>query len=138
MEQKHGRPQKGRTNKVQIFVNSCLRKILKVKWDDKIRNEEIWEKTSALPMEEELGRRRWRWIGHALRKPSNSITRQALNWNPQGARKRGRPKLTWRRGVEKDREKSGKTWSQLAKLAQDREKWRSFVCGLYPDRGDGQ
>jgi hypothetical protein len=29
------------------------------------------------------------WIGHTLRKPPNSITRQALKWNPQGKRSRG-------------------------------------------------
>ena len=27
------------------------------------------------------------------------ITREALEWNPQGKRKRGRPKITWRRTV---------------------------------------
>ena len=26
-------------------------------------------------------RRKWRWIGHTLRKPANNITRQALDWN---------------------------------------------------------
>ena len=29
------------------------------------------------------GAKRWRWIGHTLRKPTSSITRQALTWNPQ-------------------------------------------------------
>ena len=24
----------------------------------------------------------WRWIGHTLRKPSETITRQAITWNP--------------------------------------------------------
>ena len=37
-------------------------------------------------------KRRWGWLGHTLRKPNTNITRQALTWNPQGKRKRGRPK----------------------------------------------
>jgi hypothetical protein len=32
------------------------------------------------PVEEELKRRKWWWIGHTLRKPKHNITRQALQW----------------------------------------------------------
>ena len=35
-------------------------------------------------------------IGHTLRKTERSIERHALDWNPQGARKGGRPKQSWR------------------------------------------
>jgi hypothetical protein len=31
---------------------------------------------------------------HTLRKPPSDISRAALEWNPQGTRKRGRPKTT--------------------------------------------
>ena len=31
---------------------------------------------------------RWKWIGHTLRKPADSITRQALTWNSEGKSKR--------------------------------------------------
>uniref|UniRef100_A0A183KI56 Uncharacterized protein n=1 Tax=Schistosoma curassoni TaxID=6186 RepID=A0A183KI56_9TREM len=46
--------------------------------------------------EEEIRKKRWKWIGHTLRKAHNCVTRQALTWNPQGQRKRGRPKNTLR------------------------------------------
>ena len=52
--------------------------------------------------------RRWRWIGHTLRKPSTNITRQALFWNPQGKRKRGRPRNSWRRDLEADIKRLGR------------------------------
>ena len=32
----------------------------------------------------------------------------------------------------------GMTWVTLGKKAQDRDVWRMFVCGLYPDRGERQ
>ena len=32
----------------------------------------------------------------------------------------------------------GMTWVALSKKAQDRDVWRMFVCGLYPDRGERQ
>ena len=53
------------------------------------------------------------WLGHTLRKPNSNITRQALTWNPQGKRKRGRPKNTWRRDLEADITHTGLRWKQL-------------------------
>ncbi|KAJ4440174.1 hypothetical protein ANN_08312 [Periplaneta americana] len=43
--------------------------------------------TEEEPIEIQIKRRKWRWIGHTLRKPNKAIERQALEWNPQGARK---------------------------------------------------
>ncbi|VDO61586.1 unnamed protein product [Schistosoma margrebowiei] len=57
--------------KVQVFINSCLRKILNIHWPDTISNSLLWERTNQLPVEEEIRKRRWIWIGHTLRKPSN-------------------------------------------------------------------
>ena len=88
--------------KIQTFINSCLRRILRIHWPNTINNTDLWERTNQLPVEEEIRRRRWRWIGHTLRKPPQNITRQALTWNPQGKRKRGRPKNTWSREPEAD------------------------------------
>ena len=120
--------------RVQTFINSCLRRILKIHWPNTIRNADLWERTNQVPAEEEIRRRRWRWIGHTLRKPTN-ITRQALTWNPQGKRKRGRPKNTWRRDLEADAKQTGCTWRELERIAQDRGRWRTVVDGLCPSRG---
>ena len=43
--------------------------------------------TKQLPIENEIKKRKWRWIGHTLRKPPQTITRQAITWNPPGKRK---------------------------------------------------
>ena len=128
----------GVINKLQVFANRCLRKILKLKWTDKIRNEQLWERTGHLPIQNEIGRRRWKWVGHTLRKGKNSITRQALQWNPQGSRGRGRLRETWRRCMEREMKHVRMTWVALSKNAQDRDVWGRFVCGLYPNRGERQ
>ena len=107
-------------NKIQTFVNRCLRRIMNVKWSDKVSNNTMWTKTNELPVEIEIKRRKWRWIGHTLRKPTSSITRQALTWNPQGKRKRGRPRNTWRRDMESEVRKMGYTWQEIVTLAQRR------------------
>ncbi|GFS06236.1 hypothetical protein ElyMa_001218900 [Elysia marginata] len=121
--------------RIQVFINRCLRRILRIKWTDKISNESLWERTRQIPAGDEIGRRRWRWIGHTLRKPCGSITKNVLDWNPQGKRSRERPRGTWRRVRDNDVKDSGHTWNHVKRMAQDREKWRGFVDGLYPAPG---
>ena len=120
--------------RIQSFINNCLRRILGIHWPDKISNLKLWERTGQKPVEQEILQRRWRWIGHTIRKSASNTTRQALNWNPQGKRKRGRPKNTWRRDVEADIKELGLNWGKLERLAQDRDAWRTLVGGLCPKR----
>jgi hypothetical protein len=65
----------------------------------------------------------------------SNTTRQALTWNPQGKRKRGRPRNTSQREFQTDIKKMGCPWSQIEKKASNQVLWRSFVDGLYPPRG---
>ena len=124
--------------RLQTFTNWCLRRILRIRWTDKVRNEEVWQRTEQEQIETEVGRRRWRWIGHTLRRTNSNVTKRALQWNPQGTRGRGRPRGTWRRVMTEDIERSGQSWQKIQKMAQDRVGWRVFVRGLYPGRGDRQ
>ncbi|VDP56732.1 unnamed protein product [Schistosoma margrebowiei] len=64
--------------KIQVFINSCLRKILQIRWPDTISINVLWEITNQIPAEEEIRKKRWKWIGHTLRKAHNCVTRQAL------------------------------------------------------------
>ena len=116
--------------KLQSFTNRCLRIITGIKWFDHVTNTELWERTGQKPVKQIIQERRWKWIGHTLRRPASSITRQALSWNPQGKRKRGRPRATWRREVEAEMKRTGRSWLQLERDAQDRHLWRMIVDGL--------
>ncbi|VDP35168.1 unnamed protein product [Schistosoma curassoni] len=116
--------------KVQVFINSCLRKIFNIHWPETISNSLLWERTNQLPAEEEIRKRRWKWIGHTLHQSSNCITRQALTWNPEGKRKRGRPKSTLRRKIEADMKSMNNNWKELERIVQDRVGWRMLVSGL--------
>ena len=120
--------------KIQTFINKCLRRILHLKWTDKVPNTTLWKTTKQLPIENEIKKRTWRWIGHTLRKPPESITRQAITWNPPGKRRRGRPRNTWQRDTEKDTKEMGYTWKEMEKMATDRKQWRSLVDGLCSER----
>ena len=38
-----------------------------------------------------------RWYGHVIRKEDNNILKKAMMMEVNGQRKRGRPKMTWKR-----------------------------------------
>ena len=59
-------------------------------------------------LSEDVRRRRWKFIGHIMRTEPNNDCRTALTWAPEGRRKRGRPRTTWRRTAEREREKEKK------------------------------
>jgi hypothetical protein len=65
-----------------------------------------------------------------LRKPAGAIEKVALDWNPQGARRRGRPRKTWRSTIEKEITGMGKTWREVKALANQTKRWRSFTVAL--------
>ena len=90
-------------------ANRCLKNILNIRWPEVVPDEELWNKTKQVTLETERKKRKWRWIGHTLRKPAANITRQALDWNPQGKRKVGRLEQTWRRSIEAEAKATGMT-----------------------------
>lgn len=119
-------------NRLQVFVNKCLRQILKVFWPRTISNTELWRLTDQKPIVTEIWHRKWRWIGHTLRRSDDHIPKQALQWQLPGKRKRGRPKTTWQRSVERDIQSLGMSWQELEVAAQDRPKWKNMLRALCP------
>ena len=60
----------------------------------------------------------------------------ALSWAPNGKRKRGRPRETWRRTVERERaEMKSTSWATAAAVAKDRDKWKQLISGPIPTWG---
>ncbi|XP_077863729.1 uncharacterized protein LOC144348097 [Saccoglossus kowalevskii] len=57
-------------------INTCLRRIFKIKWSEKISNLVLWARAEKEPVESQITKRKWPWIGHTLRKPPTSITQQ--------------------------------------------------------------
>jgi hypothetical protein len=47
-----------------------------------------------------------------LRKPAGAIEKAVLDWNPQGARRRGLPRKTWRT-IEEEITETGNTWREV-------------------------
>ena len=105
---------------LDVFQNKCLRRIHNIRWQDHITTEEVLAKAEMSPVSKEVKKRRWKFIGHTLRQDRTS-----------GKRKRGRPKTTWRRTVEREMKEGGwGSWDEVRSVAVDRGKWKASVEAL--------
>ena len=70
----------------------------------KVTNEEAREITRLEKISIQIKIWRWSWIGHVLGMKPDWIPRTALTWAPEGKRKKGSPRGTRRRTVERERD----------------------------------
>lgn len=110
---------------LHVFINLCLGTILRM-----TTNKDLWERARQRPGEQELRYRRCRWLGHTLRCPRESITRQALSWNSHGKRKKSRPRNTWGREMEPEIKRTRRTWKDLEKMALNTRAWKDVLVDL--------
>ena len=50
------------TRSLQVFLNRCLRKILRIFWPNIISNENLWKQTNEEPVQIQIKRRKWRCL----------------------------------------------------------------------------
>ena len=70
-------------HKLQTFVNICLRYILRIWWPKIIFNKDLRKVTRQDDINVKIRKRKFRWIGHTLRKEDGEIPKAALLWNPK-------------------------------------------------------
>ncbi len=112
---------------LNAFDAKCIRRILGIKWNNFVKNQEIREKSGLPPVSDSICKRCLQWLGHALRLPSHRLARQVLDWMPAGGRKKGRPKMNWRQTVEKDLAIVNRQWSETRRLAEIYTRWNALV-----------
>ena len=116
------------TKQLNVFHRRCLRSILNISWRDHVRNEEVMRMAGSRDLEHIIAGRRGRLAGHILRLPNERTAKTAVNWVPEGGRrKRGRPRNTWRRTLNEDLERMGLDWDGAEEAAGDRVEWRRLV-----------
>jgi hypothetical protein len=69
--------------------------------------------------------KRLRWFGHIKRMPGNRLPLKTLEWEPEGTRRRGRPKERWIDGVRRRMTNHG----LRGEHTRDRDTWRNLVLG---------
>ncbi|KAI8491212.1 hypothetical protein Bbelb_308450 [Branchiostoma belcheri] len=113
------------SRKLDAFHQRNLRRILKVRWQDHITNDEILNRTKSKPLSTIITEKRMQLAGHILRLPSRRHSKTAMTWVPHnGRRKRGRPKHTWRRTFQDDLRRANIPWEEAETVAADKKKWK--------------
>ena len=69
-----------------------------------------------------------------LRKETGAIEKTALDLNPQGYRRRGKPRRTWWRTVEDEIRSTRRSWNKVKGIAGDRNAWKLFMDALCSTR----
>ena len=122
----------GDNRKLDTFYFKCLRRILQIRCPYVVSIRDILAKTKLKITSTEVKLRRWKWVGHILRMDKKSICVTALTWTPQGRRKVGRPKTTWRSTIENERGILGwNSWNEARRVAADTTRWRRFTSALW-------
>ena len=118
--------------KIDVLQRNYLRKIIKITWEDKISNKELYEKVKEDPWSEKIKRRRLTWLGHLCRLPEETPARKALQEAMRKTRRpQGRPTTTWIANIEKELRQMGINGIKEAKeLCQDRKLWACVISSI--------
>ena len=107
--------------RLEAFEIWCWRKMLNVKWSDKVTNEEVLRKAGEERQLISVIRERHKtWIGHIIR--GNSFLKKAIEGHFRGKFKRGR-----RRDGFLSYLKNGQSYYELKRRAENRDVWRCWT-----------
>ena len=115
------------TKHLEDLLRRCdtkmLRYMAKIRWGDRVSNEEVFRRCGIESLVTVLSRTRLRWFGHVMRREETHIVRRAMNFEVEGRRPAGRPKKTWKQGVEEDMRRLNIN----EEMAGDRSQWRRLI-----------
>ena len=110
------------------FHTSCLRKLLKIKRQDRIPNTEVLKRAGMQSIHTLLKLAQLRWTGHVTRMPDERLPKKILYGELQvGKRSHGGQKKRYKDTLKtsfKDFNIPTESWEQIA---QDRTKWRGLI-----------
>jgi hypothetical protein len=69
-----------------------------------------------------------------VNKETGAIEKTTLDWNPQGYRRRGRSKRTWRRTTEDEIRSTRRSWNKVKGISGDHNAWKLFMDALFSKR----
>ena len=120
------------TRKLESFHQYCLRRILRVRWFHRVRNEDVLRRASITALTDIIATKRLRWFGHVSRMPEDRLPNYLLEWKPKhGKRSRGRPRKSLNdvfiEDAEQRLDRNGLTIDCMRRLAADRKGWRNIT-----------
>ena len=112
-------------SQLQSFINECLWYVPNTRWLEAISMNTY----GRWPINNQLDNTQQRASGNGLatlRKPNGAAEKLALDWNHQGARRRGCTRMTGRGSKWR-----WWTWSEIKRLASNRKGRACFVTALH-------
>ena len=121
--------------RMDSFDSRNLRRILKIRWQDRVRSSSVREKTGQCPLSIILQKRRLTWYGgHLIRMKAERLPKQSMNWKQSVKRGRGRPRTTWRQTISRDLSDLDMSSEEAEVTALDRTAWRKKLFALCATR----
>ena len=108
--------------RIEAFEMWCYRRMLKVRWVDKVLNEEVLRRVDEKrSLWRHLTKRRDRLVGHILR--HEGLVNMVLEGSVWGKNGVGRPRLEYSKQIQEDVGCS--SYVEMKRLAPDRLAWRA-------------
>ena len=110
------------------FHQNCLRKILKIQWQDLTPDTEVLEKSGLPSIYTLLMKYQLRWAGHVARMPHSRIPKQLLYGElSEGQRSRGGQKKRFKDTLKSSLKAFDIDHDSWQVLSSDRDRWRQTV-----------
>ena len=122
--------------KLSVYENMVLRRIIGPKRDEvtgewrRLHNEELNDLYSSPNIVRMIKSRRMGWAGHVARMVEERGVYRVLVGKPEGKRPLGRPRRGWVDNIRMDLQEVGCEYMDWIGLAQDRDRWRTFVSAV--------
>ncbi|XP_067896428.1 uncharacterized protein [Heterodontus francisci] len=110
------------------FHLSCLRRILGIRWQDRISNAEVLETANIPSIYILLSLRRLRWLGHVSYMEDGRIPKDTLYSElVTGIRPTGRPCLCFKDVCKRDMKSCDIDHKSWESVASDRQSWQTAI-----------
>ena len=116
------------TKQLNSFHMSRIRKILHIKWQEKLADTEVLNLANIPSIYTLLQKSQVRWAGHVVRMPDNRLPKQLLYGELKtGKRDRAGPKKRYKDSLKESLKKIDVDVNNWETLASDRTAWRAKV-----------
>ncbi|KAJ2944521.1 hypothetical protein O0L34_g3866 [Tuta absoluta] len=110
------------------FHVRCLRKIMNIKWSDRIRNTEVLRRAQVAGIEAYIMRRQLRWCGHVSRMSDDRVAKRIFYSELQdGKRKQGGQFLRYKDVQKRHMKQCNIEPTKWEVHAEKRSEWRRLI-----------
>ena len=105
------------------FEMWCYRKMMNIKWQDRVKNEEVIQRANIKErLFRTIKKRTLIYFGHMIRK--EDLQRKLLDGKINGTKSRGRPRTMWTNNIS---HWSGMSYIEATRRAGNRNNWRAVA-----------